>query len=119
MVPPFFNLKDPDAAIDSCMTQDEIEERIEHAETLKVRLLERRFVVYDASPRCMGRLENGVQCDGQGRYQPYAFIYAANTDQLAPKDAKITIENSQGASWTLDNQPQIFAKHIFGDPGEG
>ena len=29
----------------------------------------------------MVKLDNGDQCDGQGRYQPFAFVYLPNQDQ--------------------------------------
>ena len=66
---------------DSGFTQEQLLERMEHAETLKLALLEQRFVVFDARPRCMVKLDNGEQCDGQGRYQPFAFVHLPGSDQ--------------------------------------
>jgi len=71
----------PEVEAHALLDEDARRDKIEHAETLKLALLERRFVVFDARPRCMVKLDNGDQCDGQGRYQPFAFVHLPNQDQ--------------------------------------
>lgn len=61
--------------------RSELRSKERHVLDINQKLLERKYVVFDASPRCIFKRKE-KQCEADGRYQPFVLIFGP--DPAAP-----------------------------------
>lgn len=62
------------------MTDEQYVQMIAHVTELHDSILENRYMIFDTRPRCVV-IEDKEQCENEGRYQPFVFVYIGGSKQ--------------------------------------
>jgi len=73
------NERDLDSLTDDRLIK--LEGEINDLEIFHRRLSANELIIFDTRPRCMVNGDDGKQCGGEGRYQPFVMVHLPNNPQ--------------------------------------